>query len=179
VDQPARFAEYRLSGTVARAIVEQLGVAVFVFRNRRLGYANKAAQRLTTRLRARYNVEFLIVLSDHLAALGNPTPRGGDPTVSLVTAHGGEPFHLHAIPLGRQMTALVVREVGTDMDSFRRRYRLSVREAQVAELVLHGHRNRDIATALGITPDTAKKHLSRVFDKVGVESRVQLVNRLA
>lgn len=179
MDQTARFTDSRLSGTVARAIVDQLGVAVFVFRNRRLGYTNKAAQRLTTRLRSRYNVEFVIALSDHLAGLGTLAPRGSEPVVSLLTAHGGEPFHLHVIPLGRQMTALVVREVGTDMDSFRRRYRLSAREAQVAELVLHGYRNRDIAAALGITPDTAKKHLSHVFDKVGVESRVQLANRLA
>ena len=179
MEPAARVTEDKLSGAVARAIVEQLGVAVFVFRSRRLAYTNRAAQRLTMRLRSRYNVEFVITLSDHLAGLGSLTPRSSEPVVSLLTAHGGEPFHLHVIPLGRQLIALAVREVGTDMDSFRRRYRLSAREAQVAELVLHGYRNRDIAVALGITPDTAKKHLSRVFDKVGVESRVQLANRLA
>jgi two-component system, NarL family, response regulator LiaR len=50
---------------------------------------------------------------------------------------------------------------------------------QIIELVLHGYRNRDIAATLGITPATTKKHLSRVFDKVGVDSRAQLASRLA
>ena len=80
------------------------------------------------------------------------------------------------LEIGRR--AVTIRELGTDLNAFRRRYGLSAREAQVAELVLQGFRNRDIAAALGIT-STAKKHLSRIFEKVGVESGVQLANRLA
>ena len=34
------------------------------------------------------------------------------------------------------------------------------------------------AQALGITLTTAKKHLGRIFDKVGVDSRSQLMARL-
>lgn len=177
--QPPRGAEDRLTASVARAIVEHLGVAVFVFRNRRLTYTNRAAERLTARLRTRYGVEFVVLLADHLSALGKLPARDGEPIVSLLTAQGGEPFHLHVIALSRHVLALVVREIGTDIDSFRVRYSLSAREAQVAQLVLLGYRNRDIAESLGIAPDTAKKHLSRVFEKVGVASRVQLANRLA
>jgi DNA-binding NarL/FixJ family response regulator len=47
------------------------------------------------------------------------------------------------------------------------------------DLVLRGYGNRDIATALDIAPTTAKKHLSRIFNKVGVDSRAQLISRLA
>ncbi len=73
-----------------------------------------------------------------------------------------------------------VREIGTDITAFKDRYRLSQREVQIIELVLHWlPRNRDIAATLGITPATTKKHLSRVFDKVGVDSRAQLASRLA
>ena len=35
------------------------------------------------------------------------------------------------------------------------------------------------ATTLGITPATTKKHLSRIFEKVGVDSRAQLASKLA
>jgi DNA-binding NarL/FixJ family response regulator len=72
-----------------------------------------------------------------------------------------------------------VRELGIEREAFRRRYALSTREAQVAELVLRGLSNQDIGRTLGVTPATVKKHLSRVFDKVGVDSRAQLMGRLA
>ena len=162
-----------------RTLVDQLGLAVFVFRERRLEYHNEAAMRLVARLRHQYRVELVVLLSDHLTGLGVPSARDHEPVVSLLTAHGGEPFHLHAIPVARGVLAVTVREVGADMESFRLRYQLSGREAEVAELVLHGYRNREIAARLEISTETAKKHLTRVFDKVGVSSRVQLANRLA
>jgi len=162
-----------------RTLVDQLGLAVFVFRERRLEYHNEAAMRLVARLRHQYRVELVVLLSDHLMGLGVPSARDREPVVSLLTAHGGEPFHLHAIPVARGVLAVTVREIGADMESFRLRYQLSGREAEVAELVLHGYRNREIAARLEISTETAKKHLTRVFDKVGVSSRVQLANRLA
>jgi DNA-binding CsgD family transcriptional regulator len=65
------------------------------------------------------------------------------------------------------------------MGAFQTRYRLSRREAEVVELVMLGFRNRDIATTLGTSPMTIKKHLTHVFDKVGVDTRTQLVSRIA
>jgi DNA-binding CsgD family transcriptional regulator len=163
---------------LCRAVLEQLGLAVFVFRGTRLDYTNAAARRLVARVRSQYNVEFIISLRDHLLALGDLFATRQDPLVSVMTAEGGEPFHLQALPLRRGVLVLTVRQPGEDLDSFRRRYRLSGREAQVAELVIRGRRNREIAVALGITSETTKKHLKRVFGKVGVRTRVQLANRL-
>ena len=77
------------------------------------------------------------------------------------------------------MLVASVRELGIEREAFRRRYRLSLREAQVAELVLRGLSNQDIARTLGMALATVKKHLSRTFDKVGVDSRAQLIGRLA
>jgi len=45
--------------------------------------------------------------------------------------------------------------------------------------VLRGYRNPDIAAALGIASSTTKRHLTRIFDKIGVDSRTQLIGRLA
>jgi DNA-binding NarL/FixJ family response regulator len=49
----------------------------------------------------------------------------------------------------------------------------------VAELVLRGYPNPVIASTLGIASATTKRHLTRIFDKIGVDSRTQLVSRLA
>ena len=101
--------------------------------------------------------------------------------MSILTGERGEPFYLHVIPLDSAGidVAVSVRELGTSMSAFRTRYRLSKREAEVVELVLLGYRNRDIAATLGTSPSTIKKHLTHVFDKVGVDNRTQLIARIA
>src|SRR5256714_1353098 len=52
-----------------------------------------------------------------------------------------------------------------------RRLGLTGREAEVLEAVRRGARNKAIAHELGITVRTVKKHLERVYEKLGVESR--------
>ena len=74
--------------------------------------------------------------------------------------------------------AVSVRSSGADVHAFRQRYRLSAREGQITELVLRGLGNREIAQSLSISLATAKKHLGKIFDKVGVDSRGQLMARL-
>ncbi len=161
------------------AIVNALTVAVLVFRHHKLIYANAAAEQLRERLRARYRSELTVLLGDHLKSLGEKPAAAT--TMSLMTGQRGEPFYLHVIPLDASGTdvAVSVRELGTSMAAFRSRYRLSKREAEVVELVMLGFRNRDIAITLGISPTTIKKHLTHVFDKVGVDTRTQLVSRMA
>jgi DNA-binding CsgD family transcriptional regulator len=51
---------------------------------------------------------------------------------------------------------------------------LSVREAQVAELVAIGFSNREIAEVLHVEEDTVKKHMSHVLKRLGMERRTQL-----
>ena len=173
---------------VLRAIVERLTVAVFVFERNRVVYANLAASKLAARLRGSYRIEIEVLLRAHLASTSRePDERrkssSGSTTagVTLLTATHGEPFYVHVIPVARRRNtvAVTVRWLGTEIEAFRARHRLSRRESQVAELVLHGYRNADIATTLGISPATTKKHLTRIFDKVGIDSRSQLIARLA
>jgi DNA-binding CsgD family transcriptional regulator len=161
------------------AIVHALTVAVVVFRHRHLIYANAAAEQLQDRMRRKYRSELTVLLRDHLKSLGEK--REVATTISLLTGQRGEPFYLHVIPLDASGTevAIAVRELGTSMGAFGTRYRLSKREAEVVELVLLGYRNRDIATTLGTSATTVKKHLTHVFDKVGVDTRTQLVSRIA
>jgi DNA-binding NarL/FixJ family response regulator len=51
---------------------------------------------------------------------------------------------------------------------------LSRREADVVRLVAAGRSNRTIASELGLAEKTVKSHLTSVFRKVGVTSRLQL-----
>jgi DNA-binding CsgD family transcriptional regulator len=161
------------------AIVERLNIAVLVFRRHHLVYLNPAASQLQDRLRARYRSELTVLLRDHLRSLDDAEDLAG--TISLMTGQRGEPFYLHVMPLDSSGAdvAVSVRELGTAMGAFSRRYRLSRREAEVVDLVLLGYRNRDIAAALGASPATIKKHLTHVFDKVGVDTRTQLMTRIA
>ena len=54
---------------------------------------------------------------------------------------------------------------------------LTSREQEVASAVLRGWDNRLIATELGCETETVKKHLYRVYDKLGVETRAVLIAR--
>lgn len=52
---------------------------------------------------------------------------------------------------------------------------LTPREREIVSLIAEGLRNDEIARRLGITPKTVKNHLTALFEKVGVSSRLELV----
>jgi two-component system, NarL family, nitrate/nitrite response regulator NarL len=52
---------------------------------------------------------------------------------------------------------------------------LSKREQDVVRCVAEGLSNREIANSLGLTEHTVKNYLFRIFDKLGVSSRVEVV----
>lgn len=54
------------------------------------------------------------------------------------------------------------------------KYKLTRREAQIVSAVADGASNKDIAVQLSISEDTVKHHMSNIFDKVGVHSRLEL-----
>lgn len=54
---------------------------------------------------------------------------------------------------------------------------LTARERELVELVSRGMRNRDIASALGVTEGTVKVYLHGIFDKFGVDNRTELAMR--
>jgi DNA-binding CsgD family transcriptional regulator len=56
---------------------------------------------------------------------------------------------------------------------------LTPAESAVAELVVDGRTNREIAQQLFISPHTVNAHLRHVFDKMGVRSRVELTRMTA
>ncbi len=57
----------------------------------------------------------------------------------------------------------------------RRNFGLSSREMEVIALIVAGYTNKDLAQKLGISENTAKHHLTNIFDKLGVSNRLELV----
>src|ERR671921_63956 len=57
-------------------------------------------------------------------------------------------------------------------------YGLSPREEEVVELVVRGYTNRRISQTLFISEHTVQRHLSNIFEKVGVRTRKNLLKRL-
>jgi len=51
---------------------------------------------------------------------------------------------------------------------------LSRREAQLVNLLAHGYKNKEIASALGISEGTIKVYLSKLYRKLGVKDRYEL-----
>lgn len=52
---------------------------------------------------------------------------------------------------------------------------LSPREQEVVRLIAMAYSNKDIAETLGIAEQTVKNHISRVFDRLGVFKRTELM----
>jgi RNA polymerase sigma factor (sigma-70 family) len=51
---------------------------------------------------------------------------------------------------------------------------LSPREQQVVSALVAGYTNKQIAKQLKISESTVKHHLSKIFDKLGVSTRLEL-----
>ena len=68
---------------------------------------------------------------------------------------------------------IVMREVSDTaaVDAIVQAFRLTLREAEVLYWVAKGKTNRDIGDILGSSPATVKKHLERVYVKLGAETR--------
>jgi two-component system, NarL family, nitrate/nitrite response regulator NarL len=56
----------------------------------------------------------------------------------------------------------------------RKTYGLTPRELEVVSCIVEGCSNRDIAKQFSISEETVKRHLSNVFDKTGVSTRLEL-----
>lgn len=52
---------------------------------------------------------------------------------------------------------------------------LSRREHEIVSKVAEGMKNREIAEMLGVSEHTVKNHLFRIFDRLGISSRAELI----
>ena len=65
----------------------------------------------------------------------------------------------------------------TRNDAAARALGLSPRELEIIEALALGESNKEMARRLGISPNTVKTHIARVYEKLEVQRRVQAVEK--
>jgi DNA-binding CsgD family transcriptional regulator len=65
---------------------------------------------------------------------------------------------------------------GDRLDRFAKKFSISKREKEIAELICKGMTNQQISDSLFISLQTVKDHVYRIFIKTGVKNRIQLIN---
>nr|WP_315489852.1 response regulator [uncultured Rhodoferax sp.] len=120
-------------------------------------------------------------LRNCLALLAQPQPPGSEPP-RLEIEQGARrlTFRLHQ-QIGDGEGSLedggdwliVMREVSDTavIEAMSLSFKLTAKEAEVLYWVVKGKTNKDIGDILGSSPMTVKKHLERIFVKMGVETR--------
>jgi len=54
---------------------------------------------------------------------------------------------------------------------------LTARECEILALLASGQSNKEMARVLGISPNTVKTHIARVYEKLEVQRRVQAIEK--
>ena len=129
----------------------------------------------------------------------------GDPTISLPLRRGRTAvgtLQLEIVgdaPVGRELDVLKwasrifarglgcaerladegSRRPGENVEQTLQRAPLTPRERDVVSLLVGGSSTRDIAAETGLTVSTVNTYLKRIFSKLGVHSRVELIARMA
>jgi two-component system, NarL family, nitrate/nitrite response regulator NarL len=81
--------------------------------------------------------------------------------------------------VGRESVSDLVKTLrdlspGTSEDLRKKQFGLTPREFEVISAIVAGYNNRDIAKKFAISEQTVKHHLTNIFDKLGVSSRLEL-----
>jgi two-component system nitrate/nitrite response regulator NarL len=81
--------------------------------------------------------------------------------------------------VGREQVSNLVQYLRTLMQSTaqearQRKFGLTPRELEIVSAVVAGFANKEIAEHFKISEDTVKHHLSNIFDKLGVSTRLEL-----
>jgi two-component system nitrate/nitrite response regulator NarL len=81
--------------------------------------------------------------------------------------------------VGRESVSNLVQYLRTLVQSSgeearQRKFGLTPRELEIVSAVVAGYSNREIAEYFKISEDTVKHHLSNIFDKLGVSTRLEL-----
>lgn len=78
---------------------------------------------------------------------------------------------------GHRLTAKQPRGPFARNEAAIRSLGLSARECEILDLLASGKTNKEIARRLGISPNTVKTHVARVYEKLGVQRRVVAIEK--
>ena len=92
----------------------------------------------------------------------------------MVKDESGEDLHV-AIRTVASGEVFLPKRIKAIYDDRKKRPSLSEREIEIVRLVAKGFSNDELAERLHLSPETIKAHLRHVYEKLGVESRVEAV----
>ena len=61
-------------------------------------------------------------------------------------------------------------------EDFMQRHGISKRESEIITMILQGYSNRKVGETLFISSLTVKNHIYHIYQKTGVENKIQLLN---
>jgi two-component system NarL family response regulator len=93
---------------------------------------------------------------------------------AIRATHGGELWAERKV-LAQVLENLFRKVHDLDVSPPEVRQTLTDREQEIAKWVIQGMTNKEIASQLGISENTVKTHLSRIFCKLNVSRRLQLL----
>ncbi len=76
----------------------------------------------------------------------------------------------------RQRLKIALTSYEQNLEGFLERYTLSPREQEILRLILSGDSNKDIEKKLFISGSTVRNHIHNIYRKLGVRSRLELIN---
>jgi DNA-binding CsgD family transcriptional regulator len=131
------------------------------------------------------------LLSTALDPTGRPGSSAGG-TLSITRPSGAPPLSVVVVPLDIKTEALGERHPiaaifvtdpdipldGSNQQYLRELYALTTGEARLASWLLQGKSVEEAATAIGITVNTARAYLKRIYQKTGVRRQPELVRLL-
>jgi DNA-binding NarL/FixJ family response regulator len=81
--------------------------------------------------------------------------------------------------IGREKLVQLLQSVGNGVSAcanepLANNFHLTPRELQIISEIVDGETNKDIAKRFGLRENTVKHHLTHIFDKLGVDNRLEL-----
>lgn len=110
----------------------------------------------------------------HLEIVGDP-PAGNQ----LELLKWASRLYARGLDYADRLTDGGSRRPGEAVEQTLRRAPLTPRERDVVSLLVAGSSTREIAADTGLTVSTVNTYLKRIFSKLGVHSRVELIARMA
>lgn len=94
----------------------------------------------------------------------------------MIVSEELDPQGIDFQPAGPSSQGRTVPLLGEKQWSYlQRRYELTPREVQIADLVCQGYRNSNIAKSLNIQPATVQAHVRNIYRKVRVRSKINML----
>jgi len=118
------------------------------------------------------------IFNEQLSLLANGKIRTLSTQVTLGTGAEAAPFSIYIAELrdrfGDYTGFLAIAREAKGIARFRKLYRLTKREMEIVGLSVSGVTYRDIAERLGISEKTVERHMTNIYNKIGISSKIDL-----